>query len=319
MRNNQTQATGLLADEISLQHASGPGHPESPARFIAVIDSLQTAGLTERMASIPAQRAEAGSIELCHTRAYRELAEREILGGKRQLSTGDTTVCERSLEVSLRAVGGTLKAIDLVVTGELERAFCAVRPPGHHATGSVGMGFCIFNTIAIAARHAQRKHGLERVAILDWDVHHGNGTQDIFYEDGSVHFCSAHQWPWYPGTGAANERGEGAGAETTLNFPLPAGSGMQAVGSALREHWIPAMEAFKPDLVLISAGFDSRIDDPLGQFQLSDEDFAALTRMAMEVAAKHAQGRLVSVLEGGYNLAGLASATRAHAAALVDP
>jgi len=180
------------------------------------------------------------------------------------------------------------------------------------------MGFCIFNSIAVAARYAQRKHGLGRVLIVDWDVHHGNGTQDTFYDDGSVFFFSTHQWPWYPGTGPANATGDGAGKGTTMNRPFPAGSGREQLGTAFREDLRRAADAFKPDLVLISAGFDSRTGDPLGDFKLSDADFADLTRLMLDIAGEHANGRLVSVLEGGYNLSGLASATAAHVQALVE-
>lgn len=315
--SSSRHAVGLVAENLFLEHDTGAGHPECPARFRAVLDRLRQAGLAARMQPIPARPATDAEIERCHPSVYRELVETEIRGGARQLTTGDTIVCPRSLEVALHAAGGAIEAVERVVGGTLKRAFCALRPPGHHATASVGMGFCIFNTAAIAARHAQRALGLERVAILDWDVHHGNGTQDIFYSDGSVHFCSTHQSPWYPGTGAADERGEGTGLGSTLNFPLPAGSGMAEVGAAIEKRWVAAMRAFRPQLIIISAGFDSRIGDPLGQFRLTDEDFAALTRTVIEVADTHAGGRIVSLLEGGYDLAGLSNAVEAHVSVLV--
>ncbi len=228
------------------------------------------------------------------------------------LSTGDTDISQASYDVALRAVGTCLNGVDLVLGGTAENAFCIVRPPGHHASADRGMGFCLFNNIAVAARYAQRKYGVERVLIADWDVHHGNGTQDIFYSDGSVFFFSTHQSPWYPGTGAARERGEGTGLGSTLNCPLPAGSGREEVVGAFREMLLPAMAKFRPELVLISAGFDSRSGDPLGHFQLADSDFVELTRMLMDVGG----GRVVSVLEGGYSLAGLTLAVAAHAGAL---
>jgi acetoin utilization deacetylase AcuC-like enzyme len=179
------------------------------------------------------------------------------------------------------------------------------------------MGFCLLNNVALAARRAQKKHGIAKVLIVDWDVHHGNGTQDVFYEDGSVFFCSTHQSPWYPGTGAAGETGHGAGLGTTLNFPLPAGSGRKDVLGALETRLVAAMEKFRPELVLVSAGFDSRRQDPLGQFTLGDEDFTDLTRLVRSIADTHAEGRIVSVLEGGYSLTGLASAATAHVKALL--
>jgi len=207
--------------------------------------------------------------------------------------------------------------VDAVVEGRAQNAFCVVRPPGHHANADRGMGFCIFNNVALAARYAQRRHGLERVLIADWDVHHGNGTQDIFYADGSVFFFSTHQHPWYPGTGSAEETGEGAGRRTTLNCPFPAGSGRAEILGAFQQKLLPAARNFKPDLVLISAGFDSRAGDPLGGFTLSDGDFADLTALLLEIAGSYAGGRLVSVLEGGYSLEGLAAAAEAHVKALV--
>lgn len=306
--------TALLADPISKRHEPGAGHPESPSRFDAVVRGLAGFSLTP----LPPRPATEDELALCHTRPYIRTARREIEEGFSQLSTGDTSVCHNSYEVALRAAGTVLHALDLVCTGKAANAFCVVRPPGHHATTDRGMGFCLFNNVAVGARYAQRKHGLERVLIVDWDVHHGNGTQDIFYEDGSVLFFSTHQHPWYPGTGADDETGEGKGEGLTINCPLPSGSGRAEVWSAFQEKLIPAVETFRPDLVMVSAGFDSRVGDPLGQFQLEDEDFADLTRVLRDIAAKHAGGRLVSVLEGGYNPFGLMRAAKAHATVLEE-
>jgi acetoin utilization deacetylase AcuC-like enzyme len=311
------EETGLLLDAVYEGHDTGRGHPESKARYEAVRGKLGELGLVEEMGEVPVREATREEIIQCHHEDYFDLVKAEIGAGNRELSTGDTVVSAKSYEVAIRAAGGVVNAVDLVVEKKLARAFCAVRPPGHHATPDRGMGFCIFNNIAVGARHAQAKHGLERVAIVDWDVHHGNGTQDIFVEDGSVFFFSTHQSPWYPGTGAADERGRGKGEGTILNSPFPAGTGMEEIAEAFREGFEKAMESFRPDLVMISAGFDSRLGDPLGQFRLEDEDFSELTKVVMGVAEKYAEGRLVSVLEGGYDLEGLASAVGAHVNALV--
>ena len=310
-------ATALLADPIYREHDTGPGHPERPERYDAVMEALDEAGLAALLDRINSRAATEDELALVHTRPYIQLASREIRAGARELSTGDTSVGPRSLEVALQATGGVLNAVDHVMAGQARNAFCAVRPPGHHARPAQGMGFCIFNSIAVAARYAQRKHGIGKVMIVDWDVHHGNGTQDTFYEDGSVFFFSTHQWPWYPGTGPASETGDGAGKGATMNRPFPAGSGRAQIVKAFREDLRRAADAFKPGFVLISAGFDSRLGDPLGGFRLSDQDFGDLTQIMLEVAGTHAGGRLVSVLEGGYALDGLASAATAHVRALV--
>jgi acetoin utilization deacetylase AcuC-like enzyme len=314
-----TLNTAILADPVYREHDPGRGHPERPERYDAVAEALSRAGLIRSLGRIEARFATEDEIALCHSRGYIQKVRQEIGAGAHELSTGDTNVGPRSLDVALQAVGGILNAVDSVTERKAQNAFCVVRPPGHHARPEQGMGFCIFNSIAIAARHAQRKHGIAKVLIADWDVHHGNGTQDTFYEDGSVFFFSTHQSPWYPFTGEANQTGEGKGKNCTMNCPLPAGSGRREIVEAFRNRLVPAADLFKPDLVLISAGFDSRIDDPLGRFTLSDEDFAELTAIMLGIAGKDAGGRLVSVLEGGYNLSGLASAATAHVKALAHP
>jgi acetoin utilization deacetylase AcuC-like enzyme len=310
------KSTALLIDPIYKQHDPGPGHPERPERYEAVTQALERSGLTHALGRISPRTATEDEVALCHSPAYIRKVHQEIAAGARQLSTGDTDVGPRSWDGALQAVGGVLNAIDAVVKGEAGNAFCAVRPPGHHARPAQGMGFCIFNNVAIGARYAQRKHGISKVLIADWDVHHGNGTQDTFYSDGSVFVFSTHQSPWYPFTGSANETGEGKGKNCIMNCPFPAGSGRNEIVGAFRERLRRAADRFKPDLVFISAGFDSRLDDPLGLFTLSDNDFADLTAVSIEIAGQHAGGRLVSVLEGGYNLRGLASATTAHVNAL---
>lgn len=309
--------TGLVADPVCREHFTGPDHPESPLRYDACRLALEQAGLIERLEMIPVRRALDEEILLCHERAYLDQVRSDIAAGHSELGTGDTQLSPRSLEVALCATGGVLNAVSAVCQSRIRNAFCLVRPPGHHATASAGMGFCIFNHVAIAARHAQQHHGLGRVLIVDWDVHHGNGTQDIFHEDDSVFYFSLHQFPWYPGTGAARETGSGRGRGFTLNAPLPAGAGREEVFSALEKGLLPAMQRFRPELVLVSAGFDSRIGDPLGAFTLTDGDFADMTGMMMQLAAEYAEGRLVSILEGGYRLEGLASAVTAHVGTLM--
>ncbi|SRR5260221_4274964 len=308
--------TALVADPVCKRHDTGRGHPESPRRFDAVLGALEASGLAAKMTRLDPRPVGRDDLLLVHIQEYLSLAEGEIRSGEIELSTGDTVVSEHSWDAALTAAGSALAAVDAVVTGRAANAFCVIRPPGHHASANRGMGFCVLNNIALAARHAQRRHGIARVLIVDWDVHHGNGTQDIFYADGSVLFFSTHQSPWYPGTGSADETGAGAGLGTTINCPLPAGSGHEEVFAAFEQKLVPAADKFRPELVLISAGFDSRAGDPLGQFQLTDDDFTALTRQIRGIADRHANGRIVSLLEGGYNLSGLASAAAAHASAL---
>ncbi len=309
--------TALLADTIYREHLKGRGHPERPERFDAVFHALQKADLVQQCVRIESRDVTEEEMLLCHKQAYLRTAQHDVQAGYTSLTTGDTDITPNSWEVARRAAGGVLNAVDAVVTGKARNAFCAVRPPGHHATPSRGMGFCLLNNIAIGARYAQRKHGIERVMIVDWDVHHGNGTQDIFYSDPTVFFFSTHQWPLYPGTGRADETGAGAAIGTKMNFPFPAGSGRAEILGAVENSLVPAAKRFHPDLVMISCGFDSRIGDLLGSFTLTDHDFTDLTRAVMGIAAEHAQGRVVSVLEGGYALNGLASAAVVHVEALM--
>jgi len=311
-----TLQTGFVYDKIYKAHDTGEGHPERPARLEAILKALRQAKLDEQLLEIPARAATVEEVELAHTAEYAALVKREVAAGKEALSTGDTRISARSYAAALQAAGGALAAVDAVVAGKARNAFCALRPPGHHACPARGMGFCVFNNVAIAARYAQQKHKLGKVLIADWDVHHGNGTQGIFYEDGSVFFFSTHQSPWYPGTGRADETGKGKGLGCIMNRPFPAGSGREQILGAFKDELLPAALKFKPDLVLLSAGFDSRKDDPLGRFTLSDEDFSDLTKLMLDLAHECAQGRLVSVLEGGYALEGLGSASAAHVAAL---
>ena len=308
--------TALLIDPIYREHLAGREHPERPERFDAVVEGLQQAGLLDQLGRVDRRAATEEELLLCHTPEYLRTVKHDVQSGSRFLSTGDTDITPNSMDIAAQAAGGVLNAVDAVISRKARNAFCAVRPPGHHANAGRGMGFCLFNNVALAARYAQRKHGLDRVLILDWDVHHGNGTQDIFYSDPTVFFFSTHQWPLYPGTGRADETGEGPGEGTTINVPLPAGSGRKEVLGAVRELLLPAADRFRPELVLVSAGFDSRVGDLLGRFTLTDRDFADLTRIVLEIGDRYAGGRVVSVLEGGYTLSGLASASAAHVEAM---
>lgn len=307
-----TLKTGLVHDDVYKDHEPRPGHPECPARYDAAMAGVQARVAPEALQSIAPRPAPIETLVLCHTPDYIETVRRDVAAGVGCLSTGDTDICPRTFDVARQAVGGALAAVDAVVTGQVANAFGVLRPPGHHATGDRGMGFCVFNNVAVAARYAQRQHGVGPVLIVDWDVHHGNGTQAIFYDDPSVFYFSTHQWPLYPGTGRADESGRGPGEGTTLNCPVASGSGRREIQGAVEQKLIPAMKTFQPELVLISAGFDARIGDPVGQCRLSDADYVALTECVMSMADEHAGGRLISLLEGGYQLSGLAAAVGAH-------
>jgi acetoin utilization deacetylase AcuC-like enzyme len=304
--------TRVFHHPLCLKHLAGRRHPERPARLEAVLQALGAAPFRGRITIAEARPAREEDLLRVHARDYLEKVRQEVAAGRAHLSTGDTEISPESLEAALAASGAVLAAVDAVMAGAARNAFCAVRPPGHHASAARGMGFCIFNNIAIGARHALHRHGLSRVLIADWDVHHGNGTQEVFWSDGSVLFFDTHQHPWYPGTGGADETGEGRAKGLIINRPFPAGAGRREILGAFREVLVPAAERFRPELVMVSAGFDSRTGDPLGQFTLTDQDFADLTDVLLEIAARHAGGRLVSVLEGGYSLEGLAGAVTAH-------
>jgi acetoin utilization deacetylase AcuC-like enzyme len=310
-----SKPTGLLYDDIYLRHLSGnTGHPERPERLIFIRDALQKAGLTQSLYPIHPRRVTEEELELVHKPSYVALVRRELsnVQGVRELSTGDTLVSPGSLEAAEFAAGGVLNAVDAVMQGKVKNAFAAVRPPGHHATPTRGMGFCIFNNVAIAARYLQKKYGLQRVLIVDWDYHHGNGTQDTFYEDGSVFYFSTHHYGAYPGTGSAAETGAGKGAGKILNVPLPPGASDAQILEAFQTKLVPAARNFKPDFILISAGFDGMRNDLLGVFDITPTGFAAMTRIVVQLAKELCQGRVVSVLEGGYRLDGLAESVVAH-------
>lgn len=308
---------GLLYHPDFLKHDTGPGHPERPERLASVMNHLLREPLWNQIAHLQAAPATVEQVALVHPENYISMIERRCKAGETILDQGDTHACRESYHVALMAAGAALVGVDQVLEDNLQSVFCAVRPPGHHAETATVMGFCLFNNIAIAARYAQREHGVGRVAILDWDVHHGNGTQEIFYEDPSVMYVSLHQYPYYPGTGAADETGKGKGEGFSVNCPMRAGSGEREYLEAFQSRIIPVLEKFRPELVLISAGFDAHKNDPLAQIELTEESFAKMTSLVMKIASDHCGGRIVSVLEGGYDLEALARSVSTHLRELI--
>ena len=302
----------LYTHPACLQHDPGPGHPESPARLRAVLTALDR----DRFAALDRIEAPLASIEALervHDPAYvaRILASAPAEGVVRL--DEDTLMSPASAEAALRAAGAVVAAIDAALDERANRAFCAVRPPGHHAAADQAMGFCLFNNVAVGAAHALAEHGLERVAIADFDVHHGNGTQDIFAREPRVLFVSSHQSPLYPGSGGADETGAG----NLLNAPLPPGTGSLGFRQTWDEQLLPRLDAFRPQLLLVSAGFDAHRADPLAQLELVADDYTWLTSRLLDIARTHAGGRVVSTLEGGYDLDALAASAAAHVAALM--
>ncbi|HEX8197927.1 MAG TPA: histone deacetylase [Pyrinomonadaceae bacterium] len=309
--------TALVHHPICLKHDTGEGHPENAARYSVVMDALTgDETLWQNLIEIEAPAAPRGNILACHTPQHFKRIENAAEEGVEYLDA-DTIVSLQSFEVGLHGAGAACRAVDAVMSGEADNAFVAMRPPGHHATRETAMGFCLFNNAAIAARYAQQKYKeIERVAIVDWDVHHGNGTQGIFFDDPTVFFFSIHQYPWYPGTGSRGETGHGRGRGFTLNVPVKA----QTPAKEQRRMFEAAIEniagQFKPDLIIVSAGFDAHRTDPLGQLQLENEDFVSLTRTVKNWAKEACGGKVVSCLEGGYNLKTLGETVRAHVSEL---
>ena len=300
-----------------LKHDTGMGHPERPDRLKSVVNHLLGVPEWHSLAHLQPEPATAEQIQLVHPAQYVKSVEQRCRTGEELLDQGDTRICLVSYDVALLAAGAVIGAVDRVLEGNLDSAFCSVRPPGHHAETSTAMGFCLFNNVAVGARHAQKKHGLQRVAILDWDVHHGNGTQEIFYDDASVLYISLHQYPFYPGTGAERERGSGKGEGFTVNCPMKAGSGEGEYLEAFQSRILPALDQFKPEFLMISAGFDAHKDDPLANIQLTDGSFEKMTALVTAAAKKHCGGKIVSVLEGGYDLGALARGVEVHVKGLL--
>ena len=309
--------TLLFTHPSGIEHDPGPGHPERPDRLRAVLKALgeeDFTGLVRR----EAPRATVGQIARAHDRGYVEALLAAVPEEGWVGIDPDTVMCPESGEAALRAAGAIVSAVDAVVAGEAETAFCAVRPPGHHAEAGRGMGFCLFNNVAIGALHARAAHGIGRVAIVDFDVHHGNGTQAMFEDEPAVLFASTHQYPFYPGTGAADETGHGAGRGFTVNVPLPAGTGDRKFLDAIERTLFVHAAQFAPDIIILSAGFDAHTDDRLAGLCVSTSAFAAASRLVCECAREVCGGRVVSVLEGGYNLSALAESVSVHVRTLLE-
>lgn len=320
--SRQTAAVTILYDARFELHDTGPGHPEQASRVNAIVERLKHhASLTSFLRWPTFSAATRADVLRVHSPAYFDLLETEQASVKpgqiRPLSTGDTMLSKESLHVAMLASGAGMAGVDAIMTQQSPVAFALVRPPGHHATRDRGMGFCLINHIAVAARYAQQRYGIQRILIVDIDVHHGNGTQDIFYADDSVFYFSAHQHPLYPGSGRPTETGVGKGAEFTMNVDIPPGSNEDRVLQAIQQQLVPAMQQFRPQLVMVSAGLDAHAGDALGALRYSDAGYAAIAKAIQSLALQHAQGRMLWMLEGGYVPANNANAVEAIIGTLV--
>jgi acetoin utilization deacetylase AcuC-like enzyme len=301
VKNNDKNRVGLVYHPTYLLHETRV-HPENKLRLIKILKYLEESKIRDNLFYIPPRLASIEEISLIHPLTYIKMIERACQTNKRSLDP-DTQICPKSYEVALLAAGGVISAIDAVMKGEkVKRAFALIRPPGHHAEPDRGMGFCIFNNVAIGAKYAQNKYEIKKILIIDFDVHHGNGTQLVFYDDPTVLYCSIHQYPFYPGTGTQLEKGEGKGEGFTINIPLPAKSGDSEYIQAFKSYIYPQAVEFNPQLVLVSAGFDGYKDDPVGGMNLTNEGYKHLSKMICDIANQTCDGKIVSCLEGGYNV-----------------
>lgn len=312
--------TGLAQDERFQRHLTGPGHPERPERLVRIASVLGERRLDASCTPIEVSPIDMELVGRLHEQAYLERLERACDEGRPYIDVPDSGICAASFEIAQLAAGAVIRAVDDVMAGRLDNAFCAVRPPGHHTEYNRSMGFCLFNNIALAARHLLDDHGLERVLILDWDVHHGNGTQHAFEEDPRVLFISLHGHPrfMYPGSGYEHERGKGPGDGFTINLPMLPGSGDDEYRRAFDDSVLPAIEKFDPQFVLVSAGFDAHRADPLAPLELETESYGWMTDAMVTAAGKHGKGRLVSMLEGGYDLEALGDSVSLHISRMLD-
>jgi acetoin utilization deacetylase AcuC-like enzyme len=304
-------ATALITHPDCVLHEMGDGHPESPQRLRSVLKALEASGLASRLLAREAREARREELERVHSKEYVDAIFAAAPDQGYAFLDPDTSMNTASLSAALHAAGAVAMATDMVMSGEVSNAFCAVRPPGHHATPARPMGFCIFNNVAVGAMHAIEAHGLERVCVLDFDVHHGNGTEDAFHEDPRVMLCSTFQHPYYPYSGADS------GNDHIINVPLPAMTGGEGFRAAVERFWLPALERHRPQLVFVSAGFDAHRDDPLAYLKLADEDYRWISEWLLDVAKRHAGGRVVSTLEGGYNVDALGRCVVEHVGAML--
>lgn len=302
---------GFYSHNDYLKHKTGPGHPERPERLQYLTQHLKKTDVFARLTFLSPSLCDINRIKQIHPGNYVENIQNACKNRSHSLDS-DTVVCEDSYETALLAAGAVVDACDAIVEGALESAFCAVRPPGHHAEPAKAMGFCLFNNVAIAARYLQVQHSIKKVCIIDWDVHHGNGTQSAFYDDPTVFYVSIHQHPLYPGTGLADEKGQGEGAGTTLNFPSPAGFSDKEYLQMFENDIARAVSKFKPEFMLISAGFDAHQHDPLANMNVTEEGFARMTQVVHDLSKEFCQGRMISVLEGGYDLDALSRSVEHH-------